>query len=164
MVITPTLSDNLITDDIKLWEADFLTELSRYCNVSSACREAKVARSTAYDHYNASPRFQKLWDAAISVSTDKLREVAIKVATGEFEVDGIDGKKAKLPPNERILMRLLAAHDANYREITRSEVTGKDGGKIETHNTATLEGLDQATADQLIENYVKRKAEQSNQP
>lgn len=166
-----TISDNLpITDEsvtadkVAWWESAFLEEFAQYCNVSKACLKAKVSRSTVYDHYNANTRFQQLFEAAKAVSTDKLRETALKLATGEFEVTDSDGKKRNLQPNTAVLMRLLAAHDPSYREVSRSEVTGKDGGAIETRTTNTLDGLDQKIADSLIADYVKRQAEQSNKP
>lgn len=98
--------------------ATFLEVLEATCNVSEAARQAGVPRRTVYDWRTADAEFAQAWSDAEEAAANKLEEVAFtRATTGQ---------------SDRMLEILLKAHRPKYREKQNLELTGKDGGPIET--------------------------------
>ena len=67
------------------WPRAFLAALRRSGVVRSACRAARVGRSTAYRHRETDPDFAERWDDAIEDAVDGMESEARRRA-----VDGTD--------------------------------------------------------------------------
>jgi hypothetical protein len=67
------------------WQRDFLRALRRTGVVRSACRAARVGRSTAYRHRESDPDFADRWDDAIETAVDGMESEARRRA-----VDGTE--------------------------------------------------------------------------
>jgi len=78
--------------------AAFLAVLAEHCNVSEACRAARISRSAAYEWRNDDPAFAAAWDDAEQTAADTLEKVAWDRAT------------AKKGWSDRMLEILLKAH------------------------------------------------------
>lgn len=163
MVLVPTIPNNIKTDEkivadkVAFWEDVFLEKLAEECNVTAACTAANISRSTAYDHKNTNPRFAQLWADSIASAGDQLRSAAYQLAKGKFPIYNEKGEiTGYLNPNPVVLLRLLQAHDPAYRDVSRAELTGKDGDPIKTQNV-TLEGLTETDIKGIIDEYVQRK-------
>jgi transposase len=106
--------------------AAFLKVLAETCNVSEACRAAKIGRSTAYDWREGDPAFAAAWKDAEEEAIDSLERVA--------------WDRAKIDKSDRMMEILLKAHrPEKYVERIRSELTGKDGGPVEYRNLSEEE-------------------------
>src|SRR5438046_1622311 len=81
------------TDRVK---ETFLRVFSETCNVSEACRAAKMGRRTAYEWRDADPAFAAEWDEAEQTAVDSLEKVA--------------WDRAKIDKSDRMLEILLKAH------------------------------------------------------
>lgn len=95
----------------------FLEALAQEPNVARACREAGISRKTAYKWRKDDASFREAWDEVLEASVDDLEAKAFSRA-----LEGSD-----------YLMRiLLSAHrPERYRETSRHEVSGPDGGPVE---------------------------------
>ena len=114
----------------------FIKVLGLSCNVSAACRAAKIGRRTAYDWRKADPEFGAAWQDAEDEAVDKLVESVWQRA--------ISGS------SDRLAEVLLKGHrPSTYSDRIRAEHTGKDGGPILTEQvtsdadafTRTIAGL-----------------------
>lgn len=95
----------------------FLKVLAETCNVSEACRQAKIGRQTVYDWKEADPAFSAAWMDAEETAVDKLEQVA---------------RDRAIDSSDRMLEILLKAHrPEKYVDRYRTEHTGRDGGPIE---------------------------------
>ena len=94
------------------WKPKFLVAFSNSGNVRYACREAGVARSTAYEAKESDPEFSAAWDVANEEATERLELVAYNRAVRS---------------SDRLLEFLLKARKPDkYRdrlEIEASETT-----------------------------------------
>lgn len=121
----------------------FLEQLAETCNVSHSARVAGMSRNAAYSWRADDAEFERDWDEAIEQAVDKLEKVAWDRASKE------DGG------SDRMLEILLKAHrPEKYREKQALELTGKNGGPIETAN-AHLELTIDMSAEQAAEAYAK---------
>lgn len=119
----------------------FLATLEETCNVSESARKAGFGRATAYAWRDDDHEFAKLWDEAEQVAVDKLEKVAWERATAGN--------------SDRMLELLLKAHrPEKFKDRIASELTGKDGGPIET-KSAVVEITADMTAEQAAEAYHK---------
>lgn len=106
--------------------AAFLRVFSETCNVSEACRAAKIGRSAAYQWRNDDPEFAKDWDEAEETAIDKLEKCAWDRAT--------------VDKSDRMLEILLKAHRSEkYVERTKVEVSGISA-EIEAARKRAAEG------------------------
>lgn len=114
------------------WRPIFLLTLRENGNVRAACEQAGISRKTAYQHREASKEFMAQWDEALEDAIDTLEEEARKRATNN---------------SDTLLIFLLKAHRPDkYRETTRQEHTGKDGGVIMIEHHFTPTDVQQALA------------------
>lgn len=96
----------------------FLKVLRVSCNVTGACRAAKIGRRTAYDWREADPDFAAAWKDAEEEAADTLEQVAWKRAT--------EGQ------SDRLMEILLKGHrPERYVDKFKGELTGAITVKIE---------------------------------
>lgn len=108
----------------------FLKTLRETCNVSASCRAAMIGRTAAYDWRRDDADFAAAWEEAEEEAVDKLEEVA-----RERAIDGSD----------RMMEILLKAHrPEKYVERLRSELTGPNGGPIQTANMTSAALIEEA--------------------
>lgn len=96
----------------------FIKVLGLSCNVSAACRAAKIGRRTAYDWREADEEFSRAWVDAEQEAADALEQVAWKRAT--------EGQ------SDRLMEILLKGHrPERYVDKFKGELTGAITIKIE---------------------------------
>ena len=124
----------------KDWKTVFFENLSKSPNVSKAAKAAGYTRQWVYHLRNEDPEFAKLWDDALAQSLDTAegemyrRAVRGVVKKVFYQGTHIDTVKEY---SDTLLIFLLKAHKPEvYREVTRNELTGKNGGPI-THKDVT---------------------------
>lgn len=69
-------------------ERTFLTALSATCNVSAACAEAGMSKTSAYARRRRWPAFQRQWDEAIETGYMQIEVGLIEAAGNLFSDDG----------------------------------------------------------------------------
>jgi len=135
------------SDDRK---ARFLAILAEGGSVKLAAEKAKIGRRTAYEWKAADPEFAAAWEEAVEAGTDALEDEAKRRAyNGVDEPVFYQGEQCGLVRkySDTLLIFLLKARrPEKYRERTTTEVTGKDGGPIETRTQFDLSTL---TTDEL---------------
>lgn len=100
------------------WHSVFLADLAKNCNVSHAARAAGVDRSTVYRHREENAEFATAWDDAAEDGIEAL-ELALR--------------QRGMETSDTAAIFLLKAHRPDvYRENRRTELTGANGGPVET--------------------------------
>jgi hypothetical protein len=85
--------------------------------VRIACKAANITSPTAYWHREKFPDFAAEWDNALELAIDFLEMTARKRAAAS---------------SDTLLIFLLKAHrPEKYRETTKHEISGPNGGPIE---------------------------------
>lgn len=108
-----------------MWEPLFLKTLADHANVRAACKVAGISRESAYKRKRVNKEFSDRWDAALLEAVEVLEAAAWSRAT---------------TTSDTLLIFLLKAHKPEkYRETTRNEITGKDGGPVEIIENARNE-------------------------
>ncbi len=102
---------------VRDWEPRFLESLSTHCNVSQACREAGVTRTTVYRRRENVPAFDAKWDEAVETALD-----AIEIAVFTASISG-DMQTARWLLSRR--------RPQVYGDRMALEHSGKDGGPIQ---------------------------------
>lgn len=112
-----------------------MQKLSKSPNVSAAARAAKVSRQWAYQMREEDPDFAAAWDEALQISLDDAEgELYRRAVKGTLKPVFQGGEKvgSVREYSDTLLIFLLKAHKPDvYRETTRNEHTGKDGGPIQ---------------------------------
>ena len=107
------------------WKAPFLEALASTCNVSAAAKIAGITRQHAYRVKDEDSDFAGAWDEAIAVAVDVLRATAWRLATGIQEPRTVAGERELVTTySERVLLRLLEAHDPMFRPGHKLEHSG----------------------------------------
>lgn len=113
------------------WKAAFLTALATSGVVLTACKKARIGRTTAYKVRDEDEEFAAAWDAALDDAADEMEEEAHRRAVkGVLKPVYQGGKKVgsiREYSDTLLIFRLKAARPEKYRE--RHEVDHK--GKIE---------------------------------
>lgn len=126
----------------------FLEFLSSTGNITQAAQHAGVSRRTVYDHKAADPDFEKAWDAAEQLGLDAMEdEVTRRGVEGWDEPVWYQGEQCGVVRkfSDTLLMyRLNGGRPEKYRQRVSTELTGKNGGPIQTRN------VDDLTDEQLI--------------
>lgn len=103
------------------WRKRFIAALRDSANVRWACMQAGVTRQAAYQYREDHEKFKAEWDEALEDACDILEGRAWQ----------------RSETSDPLLIFLLKAHrPGKYRE--RSELTGLNGGPIETKNVSEL--------------------------
>lgn len=117
----------------------FLAVLSETCNVGKACEGAGIGRATAYEWREDDPDFAEAWDKALKIGVTALEDEAHRRG-----FDGVDepvfhqgsqcGTVRKY--SDTLAIFLLKAHaPEKYRENSRMELTGANGGPVMLSDT-----------------------------
>ena len=102
--------------------------------VKTACRNAGVARSTVYKWREDNEEFAQEMDDAIAIGTGIYEdELQRRILEGEPVIDPRTGEETRRVYSDRLLEFALKARDREtYGDHKRTEVTGANGGPIET--------------------------------
>lgn len=124
----------------KDWKTVFLENLSKSPNITKAAKAAGYTRQRVYQIRDEDPEFAKLWDDALAQSLDtaegELYRRAVRGVVKPVYQGGVEVGKIR-EYSDTLMIFLLKAHKPEvYREVTRSELTGKNGGPI-THKDVT---------------------------
>lgn len=142
-------------------DAAFFAALAESGNVSKSAIAIGASRSIVYEWREADPEFAARWERAMKVSVlgmeDEAKRRAIEgVAEEIFDKDGNpSGTKTKY--SDTLLIFLMKAHDPKYRENSKLELSGPDGGAIELNDTSRAAKLATKVA-QLQERAERAKA------
>lgn len=114
--------------------AAFCGALAESCNVGKACKAIGIARQTAYEWRREIPAFDEAWNKAMKVGLTALEDEAHRRAFEGFDKpivhQGVVMDTCK-EYSDTLAIFLLKAHDPDkYRENSRVEHTGADGGPI----------------------------------
>lgn len=101
------------------WQKAFLSALANSGNVRAACRAAGTHRPTVYERRHKDPEFAALWEDALEDAADSLEAEAVRRARGGSDT--------------LLIFLLKGLRPTKWRETTRHELTGPDGGPIETN-------------------------------
>lgn len=126
------------TDRTPLKRTKFLAALRESASVTKACEMAAIGRVTAYQWRNSDPAFAEEWEATLDAAIEDLEAEARRRALVGIE-KGVwhQGERVgtEIQYSDTMLIFLLkAAKPAKYRDNSRVELTGKDGGPIQTEN------------------------------
>lgn len=98
------------------WGPAFLAALAETANVRYSCRQAGIARRTAYDRRDRDEPFRAAWDDALEDACDRLEEIA----AGRAESG-----------SDTLMIFLLKAHrPEKYRESVRHEHAGSESQPV----------------------------------
>lgn len=115
-------------------KAKFISELSKWPNVSRAARLAGVSRVTAYNHRRTDPDFKQQWEEALQDGLARLEEEAERRAfKGVLEPVYYQGQKvgAVRKFSDTLAIFLLKAHDPDkYRDRRTVELRGSEEAPI----------------------------------
>ena len=132
-------------------KAIFLAVLEDTASPKAAAAAAGIVRSTAFYHKANDLEFRTQWEAAVEVALDSLLEEAYRrAAVGVDEpvihqgrvstvADPETGDERPLTVrkySDTLTIFLLKAHDPDkYRENSRMELTGANGGPVQISDT-----------------------------
>lgn len=148
------------------WVKPFLRELARSGNVSKSATKAKIERTTAYLLRKSDAGFAAAWEEACEIATELMEEEARRRACdGTLKPvfhQGIECGRVR-EYSDGLLIFLLKARRPNvYRDNSRVEHTGADGGAIKVKgeydvrltlhpdDILAAERLEQAAADRGV--------------
>lgn len=132
------------------WKAIFIEKLARLGNVRVAARIAGVDRETAYQHRRKDEAFAKAWQIALQDAADVLEAEAWRRAVkGVARPTTIAGERELVREySDTLLIFLLKGNKPKkFREHLRHEVTGKDGGAIETFTKIEVAELERSARE-----------------
>lgn len=114
----------------------FLEVLRKTCNVSEACRKARVARRTAYEWRDADSAFAAAWKEAEDEAADRLEREAwrrgVEGVNKPVTYQGVITATYK-EYSDRMLELLLKAHrPEKFKDRVSAEHSGPNGGPIES--------------------------------
>jgi len=114
---------------------EFLSELANIPNVVRACRKVGISRVRMYEVYNTEPDFAKRWDAAIAEGVESMEAEAQRRAFEGYPVITKQGVFDGF--SDTLAIFLLKAHaPEKYRETSKLELTGKDGGAVQIDDSS----------------------------
>lgn len=137
----------------------FLEVLAETANVTRAAKAAGVTTWTAYEARKQDAAFADQWHEAVEEACDLMEAEALRRA-----VDGVakpvfyQGKQCGeiQEYSDTLLIFLLKAHrPEKFRDNARIELTGKDGGPVQTEKPYDLSKLSVPELEQLKALYEK---------
>jgi hypothetical protein len=119
--------------------AKLLACLREGASITSACMQAGVARRTATEWRSSDPEFSEAFEESYAIGVEVLEKEAYRRAVDGNERPvfqrGVQiGTERQF--SDSLLMFLLKARDPRFRDKATVEMTGKDGGPVQT------EGID----------------------
>lgn len=113
----------------------FCAALAETGQVSKACTAVGISRQTAYGWREDLPAFAEAWDRASKISTSVLEDEAVRRANEGWDEpvyhQGVQCGTVRKYSDTLLIFSLKARDPAKYRENTRMELTGADGGPVE---------------------------------
>lgn len=120
-------------------EIAFLAALAATCSVTRACEAAGMGRRTAYEWRESDPEFAARWEKAKRIGAEALEDECVRRAR-----EGVDepvfyqgdecGTVRKYSDTLAIFL-LKGAMPEKYRENSRMELTGANGGPVQISDT-----------------------------
>lgn len=117
----------------------FCAALAETGIVGKACKAVEISRRTAYNWREEHPEFAKAWDSALKIGVSALEDEAHRrafegIEEPVFHQGEVCGTVRKY--SDTLAIFLLKAHaPEKYRENTRMELTGADGGPVRISDT-----------------------------
>lgn len=109
---------------------EFLNELANVPNVVRACRKVGISRKRMYEIYRGEPDFAKRWDEALKEGVESIEAEMHRRAYEGFDVPTKHGPMRAY--SDTLAIFLAKAHaPEKYRETSKLELTGKDGGPVQ---------------------------------
>ena len=125
------------------WQPIFLKWLRKKGNVTAACDKAKIDRTWVYDVRHWDADFATAGDEALAEATERLEmEARRRAHDGVLEPVFYKGDKVGTVRkySDTLLIFLLKAHaPEKYRDNSRVELTGRDGGPIDVRSLSDEE-------------------------
>jgi len=117
----------------------FCAALAETCNVGRACAAVGISRQTAYNWREADPDFALAWERAMKAGLLALEDEAHRRAfegTNEPVFYKGDECGSVRKYSDTLAIFLLKAHNPDkYRENSRMELTGANGGPVQISDT-----------------------------
>jgi len=117
----------------------FLSLLREGYSVRSAVRGARISSSGVYKKRDQDPEFRAAWQDALDEGTGLYEdEMKNRVFEGE-PILGREGEIVGFKKSDRLLEFALRSRDPEtYAEKRKTELTGANGGPLETSNTTEI--------------------------
>jgi len=146
--------ESLTPDEIAVTKSAFLDDYAKHGNIGAACDKACIHRSTIYRWQEQDEVFGLTFQQVKADYCDKLRhEIDRRATQGVLEPVASAGRVVAHVRkfSDTLLIFQAKALMPEYRDKQQVEVTGKDGGPIETkHGQLVSLDLDTLTDEQLI--------------
>lgn len=102
------------------WHNFFLAALRNSGNVRAACQSAGISREIAYRHKRQEEEFAAQWEEAQEESVDVLEAEA---------------RRRAMASSDTLMIFLLKSNrPEKYRETSRHEITGAEGGPVDVRH------------------------------
>lgn len=128
----------------------FCAALAETGQVSKACAAVGISRQTAYGWREDLPDFAEAWERAAKISTSVLEDEAVRRANEGWDEpvyhQGVQCGSVRKYSDTLLIFTLKARDPAKYRENTRMELTGADGGPVQMDDKASAARLAQILA------------------
>ena len=102
------------------WKAAFIACLRNSANVRASCQAAGVRRTDAYKARDKDKKFASEWDEALQDALDILEAEMMK--------------RAKSGSDTLMIFLMKAHRPEKYRDVYRTELTGKNGGAVKVQS------------------------------
>ena len=116
----------------------FFAALARCGQPGRACIESGVDRTTIYKRRRAEPEFAERWEAALEEFVDTLeREATRRAVEGTEKGVWHQGTQvgAERQFSDSLLLAMLKAKRREYRDTSKVELTGADGGPVQVEES-----------------------------
>lgn len=114
----------------------FIDALKTGLSIGGAAKQAGIDRSTAYRWRNEDDAFARAWDDAIEAGTDAIEDALTR--------------RALTLSDKGAMFLLQARRPGKYRQTTRHELTGKNGGPIQTIDITKLSDEDLIELERIV--------------
>ncbi len=120
-----------------------------------------MGRATAYDWRAADPEFAKRWEEAKALGAEALEDEAVRRAHEGWEEPvfhlGVATDTVRKYDSTLLIFLLKGAKPEKYRELSRMELTGANGGPVhlsDTDTAAKLAGIIAAAKARQVEDLL----------
>ena len=110
--------------------AAFLDALAATCNVTTSAQAAGVHKSTAQRLRRRDPAFASLWEDAIRIGTERLREAVLAYSLGQLDLDeNPDGERSEEPAKPFDVQQACRSLETIARIEARAGDARRGGGR-----------------------------------
>jgi hypothetical protein len=118
----------------------FLDEMSVDGNVARCCRLAKLDRSNVYQRRLKNEEFADAWRDAVETYTDRIEAEALRRAVDGFD-RGVYHQGVLMATEKQysdsLLALMLKAKRKEYRDNSKVELSGPEGGPLQVEQSPT---------------------------